>query len=101
MFQHVLTVALNYIEIVSHAERDPNIKPSINKYNWKEINYPLKIDDSKTFEKDNLAISLNILYIKEKEMNLAYISKHNSASEKQIILLMIPNEEKEECIILQ
>ena len=35
MFQHVLTVALNYIEIVSHAERDPNIKPSINKYNWK------------------------------------------------------------------
>ena len=33
MFQHVLTVALNYIEIVSHAERDPNIKPSISKYN--------------------------------------------------------------------
>ena len=36
------------------------------------------------------------MYTKEKEILPAYISKHNSTREKQIILLMIPNEEKEE-----
>ena len=35
------------------------------------------------------------MYIKEKEIYSAYIAKHNSTREKQIILLMIPNEEKE------
>ena len=40
---------------------------------------------------------LNILYIQEKEKGIypAYISKHNSTHEKQTILLMIPNQEKE------
>ena len=40
-------------------------------------------------------MALNILYIKEKETCSAYVSKINSNCEKQIILLMIPNEEKE------
>ena len=35
------------------------------------------------------------MYIKEKQILSAYISKHNSTREKQIILLMIPNEEKQ------
>ena len=86
---------MNYEELESHPEIVSNIKPFINKYNWKGINYPSKIDDWTTFEKNNLTIALNILYIKEKEILPAYISKHNSTSEKQIILLMIPNEEKE------
>ena len=60
------------------------IKPFINKYYWEGINYPSKIDDWKTFEKNNQRIALNILYIKEKEMLPGYISKHNSACEKQI-----------------
>ena len=41
-------------------------------------------------------IIVNILYIKEKEICPAYISKINSNFEKQIILLMIPKEEKED-----
>ena len=44
---------------------------------------------------NNLAVAHNILYIKEKEICPAYISKINSDFEKQIILLMIPIEEKE------
>ena len=40
-------------------------------------------------------IALKILYIKEKEILPAYFSKHKSTREKQIILLMITNEEKE------
>ena len=50
-----------------HPEKVSNIKPLVNKYNWKGINYPSKIDDWKTFEKNNPTIALNILYIKEKK----------------------------------
>ena len=47
------------------------------------------------FKKINPTIARNILYIKEKEIYPAYISKQNSTCEKQLILLMIPNEEIE------
>ena len=47
------------------------------------------------FVKNNLTIAFNILYTEEKEICPAYISKIHSHCEKQIILLMIPNEEKE------
>ena len=59
------------------------------------INYASKIDDWKTFEKNNPIIALNILYTKEKEIRPAFIWKINLNCEKQIILLMVPNEEKE------
>ena len=49
----------------------------------------------KRFRKINLTISLNILYIKEKELYPAYISKHNLTCEKQIVFLMIPNKVQE------
>ena len=42
-----------------------------------------------------MTIALNILYIGEKEIYPAYISKHDPTREKQIILLMIPNEGKQ------
>ena len=46
--------------IESHPERVSNIKPFINKYNWERINYPSKIDDWKTLEKNNPTIALDI-----------------------------------------
>ena len=94
-FQYAATCALNYEEIKWNPEIVSNIKPFIDTYNRKGINYLSKIDDLKTFEKINPTIALNILYIKEKEVCLAYILKINSNCEKQIIPLMIPNEEKE------
>ena len=45
--------------------------------NLRGMNYPSKIDDWKMFEKNNPTIAFNILYIKEKEIYPAYISKHN------------------------
>ena len=66
----------------------------MNKYNWNRINYPSKLDDWKTFEKNNPTIALNILYTKEKEILRAYISNHKSTCKKQIIILRIPNEER-------
>ena len=92
--QHAVTVALYYGKIELHPERVPNIKSFVNKHKWKVINYLSKRDDWKTIEKNSLTIALNIWYIKEKEICQAYISRINSNCEKQIILLMIPNEEK-------
>ena len=94
-FQFAATVVLNYKEIGPHTERVSNIKLLVNECNWKRINYPSKIDDLKTFEENNLAIALNILYTKEKEIRTAYISKTYLNCEKKKILLMIPNKEKE------
>ena len=88
-------MALNHEEIKRDPQRISKIKAFINKYNWKGINYPSKIDDLKTFQENNPTIALNILYVKGKEILPVYISIHNSTREKQIILLMIPNEEKE------
>ena len=61
-FQYAATVALNYQEIESHPERVSNIKPFINKYNWQGIYCPSKIDDWKTFEKNNPTNAVNNLY---------------------------------------
>ena len=69
----MVIVALNHKEIKWNPERVSNIKPFINKYNWKGINYSSKIDDWKMFEKNNPTMVLNILYIKEKEIIPAYI----------------------------
>ena len=50
------------------------MKPFINKYKKKGINYPSKLDDWKMFCK-KLKIDLNILNIKEKEICPVYMSK--------------------------
>ena len=73
---------LNYEDIESHPERVSNITPFINKYNWEGINYPSKLGDWKSFEKNNPAMAMNMLYTKEKEILPTYISKHNSTREK-------------------
>ena len=46
------------------------------------------------FEKNNTTFTLNVLYEKEMKMCPDYISKINSNSEKEINLLMTPNEVK-------
>ena len=54
--------------------------PALTGYSSED--FPSKKDDWKMFEKNNLTIALNILYLKEKEIYAAYISKHNSNHEK-------------------
>ena len=55
--------------------RVSNIKPFIDKHNWKGTNYPSKIDDWKTFEKKIQQLPL-IFCISKKKCS-AYISKIN------------------------
>ena len=50
-------------KIENHPERISNIKPFIDKYNWKGIDFPAGIKDWKRFEQNNKTIALNILYV--------------------------------------
>ena len=44
-FQYSITVALNHQNIENHPERISNIKPFVNQYNWKDIDFPARIKD--------------------------------------------------------
>ena len=93
-FQYAVTLALNLAKINSHPERISKIKPFIEQYNWKEIDFPSTSKDWKKFELNN-EIALNILYVPHntKEIQVAYKLRHNLTCEKQVILLMISNGE--------
>ena len=52
-FQYALTAASNYELIEDHPERISKIKPFIDKYNWKEIDFPSHSKDWKKFESNN------------------------------------------------
>ena len=94
-FQYAVTLSLNLISTDNHPERISKIKPFINKYNWKDIDFPAKSKDWKKFESNN-EIAPNLLYVPHntKKINIAYKSKHNLTREKKVILLMISNGEK-------
>ena len=47
------------------------------------MKYPSKIDDRKTFEKNNPTIALNVACIREMEAFPAYISKTNPNCENK------------------
>ena len=49
-FQYAVTLALNLDKINSHPERISKIKPFIEQYNWKEIDFPSTSKDWKKFE---------------------------------------------------
>ena len=52
-FQNALDDALNYQTIEKHPQRIPKLKPYINKYNWKEIEFPAEPEEWKKFERNN------------------------------------------------
>ena len=93
-FQYAVTLALNFDEINKNSQRISKIKPFIEEYNWKDIDFPSTSKDWKKFELNN-EVALNILYVPHntKKIEIAYKSKHNLTREKQITLLMISNGE--------
>ena len=93
-FQYAVIVALICEEIKRDSQRTTKIKPFINKYNWEGINFPSEKNDQKRIEENNVTIAFNVLYAKREKIYPAYISKHNSNCEKQVILLIISNGEK-------
>ena len=90
-FQYTITAELNYQNIDSHLERISKLKPFINNYNWKDIEYPSHSKDWRKCECNNKTIALNILYVpyNTKQIKQAYISKHNDERDTRVNLLMI------------
>ena len=99
-FQYALTVALNYEQIKDHAERISKIKPFIDQYNWKNIDFPSHSHskDWKKFESNNKSIAVNILCVPHNTEKIRHKSryklKYNLTRENQVIYLMITDGEK-------
>ena len=75
-FQYALTAALNNEQIKKDPQRISKIKPFIDQYNWKKIDFP---SHWKKFESTNKSIAPNILYVPHntKEIIHAYKSQYN------------------------
>ena len=95
-FQYAITLALNSDKIDRNPQGISKIKPFIENYNWKDIDFPSRRKDWNKFELNNNNIALNILYVpfNTRKIEIAYKSKYKLTREKQIILLMISNGEK-------
>ena len=63
-FQNALDHALNYQTIEKDPQRISKLKPYINKYNWKGIEFPAGSKEWQKFEQNNKTIALNTLYAK-------------------------------------
>ena len=61
-FQYAVTLALNLDKIKKDTQRVSKIKPFIEQYNWKDIDFPSTSKDWEKFESKN-EIALSILYV--------------------------------------
>ena len=63
--------------------------PYIDKYNWKEIEFPAGPKDWKKIKQNNKTIALNVLFVPHntETIRVAYRSKYNNKREKQVNLL--------------
>ena len=93
-FKYAIIVALNHEQIKKDPQRITKIKPFIDQYHWKEINFSSRKEDWNEFGKKT--IDLNILYIPHntKEIRHAYKSKYNLESENEVTLLKINHGKK-------
>ena len=94
-FQYAVTLALNIDKIKKDPQRISKIKPFIDQYNWKDIDFPATSKDWRKLEL-NKKIALTILYVlhNTRKIQVAYKSKHNLTCNKQVFLLMITDGEK-------
>ena len=66
------------------------IKPYFKSFNFENINYPLKNEDYKTFEKNNESIALNVLKANENQDDNLFKCSHDNR-ENKVYLLLIEN----------
>ena len=82
-FQYAVNSALNLEKINNNPAKISKIKPFIEQYNWKEIDFPSTSKDWKKFELNN-EMAINILYVPHntKKILVAYKSRYNLTREK-------------------
>ena len=94
-FQYSIIISFYHKKIKNNPERISKIKPFINNLNWENINFPPEQHDYKIFEMNNKSIALDILQVNEEKISHFYKSEFNKTREKQVILLMINDAEKQ------
>ena len=96
-FQFAIIAAIHNQFIGPHPERISKLRPYIDNCNWKDINFPAGPDDWRIFERSNKDVALNIYFVpyNKEKINIAYRSDHNRKRKKQVILLIISDNEKE------
>ena len=62
-FQYAVTLELNLDNIDNHPERISKIKPFIDQYNWKDIDFPSTSKDWKKFELNNVIALKFYIYL--------------------------------------
>ena len=89
-FQNALDDALNYHNTENNPQRISKLKPYINKYNCKGIEFPAGPKDD-IFEWNNKTIAFHILFIwhNTETITVAYRSEYNNKHKKQVILLWL------------
>ena len=90
-FKYAIIAALYHQEIERNPQRIFELRPFIDNYNWKDIEFPSHSKDWTKFEQNNKAIALNILYMpyNTKQMRPACMSKYNYKRDNQVNILMI------------
>ena len=102
-FQYSVTLSLYHQQIKTNFFRVSKIKPSINNLNWNNINFPPKEQDYKTVEMNNKSIASNILCVSHNTEKISHVykSRFNKTIEKQVILLIITDGQKEHCLCVK
>ena len=97
-FQYAIIAALHNQEIGRDSQRISKLKPCINNYNWKDINFPSGTDKYKKFERNNKDAALNIFSAppNKEKINIMYKSSHSRTRKKQVVLLTITDNEQED-----
>ena len=91
-FMYAITIALFNKEFGKNPARiGQNLQLHTDNFWWYDINFPTSYEDYEIFERLNLNVALNILYVPFQEQNilLEYISKHNFDNKDPVILLKI------------
>ena len=96
MFYVCNNSSIKYGEISNNPGRVSKLRPFIDNYNWKHIEFPSGPKDWKKLEQNNETIVLNILSVpyNTKQIRSAHTSKYNSKRDNQIILLVVNDNEK-------
>ena len=62
-----------YERIKKNPQKISKLTPYINKYNWKNIKFPLDKEDWKRFEQNNKKIALSILFLPHNKNNKSWL----------------------------
>ena len=97
-FKWSVIAALHHEDIRDHPERISLLRPYENQYNWKELVFQVSIKKIDKFEKNNLGITVNMLFSNKKsqrkDIYIVRRSEHNGKCKKQVNLLMVEDGEK-------